>query len=833
MWPALVLSLAGALSPSELLGKRIGDDRVLADWNEAVRYLEALDAASDRVRVERVGRTTEGRPFLVVTITSPENFARLEAIRRDNLRLYDPRGLPQAEVEEVLDRGRTIVALHHGIHATEVAASQTALETAHWLATAEDEATRAILRESVILMLPSHNPDGMQLVSEWYARTLGTPFEGEEPPFLYHHYTGHDNNRDWYMFTQDESRLTVEHVYDRWRPQIVHDLHQMSSKAARIFLPPYVDPWEPNVDPALVGATNALGMHVAAALLSQGRTGVVTQAIYDAWSPSRAYPFSHGGIRLLSECASAKLATPIEMPLQSLQSGIGYDPRRASWNFPAPWPGGRWRVRDIMDYQLAATRAVLEHAAGHRGFWLRNFLEVNRRAVARRDPYAFVIPAEARDPYAAAKLLDVLRRGGVELHRAAAGFSAAGRDFAAGSWVVSLQQPASAFAKMLLETQRYPELRPHPRAPMQKPYDATAHTLPLLLGVPAIPVSEPFEASLERVAEPRVAGGRVEGRGRAFAIGHGTGELVAAVRLLREGVALRWAQSAFTDRGAAFPAGTLLVPASARERLAALARETGLRARAVDAAPRALRLRLPRVGLYRSYGPSMDEGWTRYVLERDLALPYTTLGSADISDDLEKRYDAIVLPDEPPRTIVEGRAPGTLPEEFTGGIGEDGVRALRGFVERGGTLVALNNASLLPVEDFDLGVENALPKPGEGEEPTVLAPGSILRAAVARPEHPLAHGLDGSSIVWFEDSPAFEATRGTAILRYDEEAPLLSGYLAGGERLRGLSPLVEAPLGRGRVVLFGFRPQYRAQSWATYVLFLNALLLAGATPGGL
>ena len=829
---ALVLSLALAPSPSELLGKRLGEDRVLADWNEAVRYLEALDAASDRLRMEVVGRTTEGRPFLLVTITSPENFARLEAIRADNLRLYDPRGLSEAEAEALLARGKTIVALNHGIHATEVAASQTALETAHWLATSEDAETLAILRDSVILMLPSHNPDGMQRVSEWYARTLGTPFEGEDPPFLYHHYTGHDNNRDWYMFTQDESRLTLEHLYDRWRPHIVHDLHQMSEKAARIFVPPYLDPWEPNVDPALRAATNALGMHVAAALTSQGRTGVVTHALYDAWSPSRAYPFTHGGIRLLSECARVRLATPLEMSLQELEPGIGYDPRRASWNFPAPWSGGRWRLRDVMDYQLAATRALLEHATTQRSYWLRNFLGVNRRAVARREPYAFVIPSSAPDPYAAARLLEVLRRGGIELERARADFRGAGREFGAGSWVVAMQQPASAFAKALLESQSYPELRPHPTAPLQKPYDATAHTLPLLLGVPVVAVPEPFEASLERVTHPTVAPGSVVGRGRHYALGHRSGELIALARLLGAGVGVAWTQRAFAERGVSFPAGTLLVPASARERLLPLARETGLVARAVDARPEALALRLPRIGLYQSYGPSMDEGWTRYVLERDVGLPYATLRNAEMRGDLRARFDAIVLPDETPRAIVDGRAPGTLPEEFTGGIGDAGVAALRRFVDQGGTLVALNGASLLAVEDFDLGVRNALPRPPEGEEPAVLAPGSILRAAVAAPEHPLAHGLDASASIWFEASPAFEVARGTAVLRYDDDGPLLSGYLAGGERLRGLAALVDAPMGRGRVVLFGFRPQYRAQSWATYVPFLNALFLSAASPRG-
>ncbi len=828
MSPTLVLSLLlAAPAPAEFLGFRPGDDRVLADWNDAVRYFHALDAASDRVRVEEVGKTTEGRPFLLVTLTSPENFARLEGIRRDNLRLYDPRGLSDAEAEEIVTRGRTIVALNHGIHATEVAASQTAMETAHWLATAQDADTLAILRESVILMLPSHNPDGMQNVTEWYAGTLGTPFEGEGPPFLYHHYTGHDNNRDWYTFTQRESRLTVEHLYDRWRPQIVHDLHQMGRKTARLFVPPYLDPWEPNVDPALVAATNALGQHVAAALTTQGKTGIVTHAIYDAWSPSRAYPFSHGGIRFLSECASAKLATPVDVTLGELEAGIGYDPRRASWNFPAPWPGGAWRVRDIMDYQREATRAVLEHASRQRDFWLRNFLGVTRRAATRHEPFAFVVPT-ASDAWARAKLLDMLATGGVELLRATAAFDAAGQRFAAGSWLVRMQQPASGFAKTVLETQGYPEIRPHPKAPLQKPYDATAHTLPLLLGVPAIAVLDPFEAQVEAVARPTIEPGRVLGHGRYYALGHGPGELVSVARLLRAGVAVSWSAE-FTDRGRDFAAGTLLVPASARARLANVATQTGVGALAVGA-PRVARvLRLPRIGLYRSYNPSMDEGWTRYVFEQDVGLPYQTLTNAAVRGDLRSRFDAIVLPDETPKEILDGRGPGTLPESFTGGVGEEGLAALRRFVENGGTLVALNNAALLPIQAFDLGVANVLPKPPANGEAMVVAPGSILRATVAAPEHPLAHGLGPTTPVWFEDSPAFEAQSGVAVLRYDE-APLLSGYLSGAEHLRGRAALVEAPLGRGRVVLFGFRPQYRAQSIATYVPFLNALLLSASVP---
>jgi len=814
---------ATAPTPESVLGLRLGEDRTLADWEQAQRYFKALDAASERVRVADVGRTTEGRPFLIVTITSEANQRRLEEIRQTNLRLWDPRGLGDDEAEGLIAKGKTIVALNHGIHSDEVAASQTALETAYALATAEDPGTLEILDNTVILMIPSHNPDGMQKVTDWYRKTLGTPYEGAEQPFLYQHYTGHDNNRDWYMFTQSETRLTVTQLYDRWRPQLVHDLHQMGEKAARIFVPPYVDPIEPNVDPSLRAGLTAIGTHMAASLIAEGKPGVVFRAIYDGWSPSRAYPHTHGGLRVLSEVASARYATPLEVPFDELKAGIGYDPKLASWNFPLPWRGGLWRLRDIMDYQRSATRALLEHAARNRDFWLRNFLAVNRRAATRREPFAFVIPADSRDPLASAKLLEVLHTGGVELARASAPFDAQGRCFAAGSYVVSMAQPASGFAKTVLERQQYPELRPYPSAPPQEPYDVTAHTLPLLLGAEAVEIAQPFQASLEAVPVPHVTPGRVEGRGPSFALEHRSTELLALGRLLRAGVNVRWATAAFQDHGRSFAAGTLLVPGAARAPLESMARELGLVARAVSAAPKALVLAKPRIGLYQSALAAIDEGWTRYVFEHDMGVEYKTLRDKDVrSGGLRARFDAIVLPDQTPKEIEAGQSPGTLPEEFTGGLGEQGVDALKGFVTEGGTLIALNRASLLALEGFGLGGVKG------GVDKEVSAPGSILRARVEGAAA-LAHGLDESSIVWFEDSPLFEAPAEQVVLRYVEPNPLLSGFLLHGERLQGKAALVEAQLGRGRVVLFGFRPQYRAQSWATYVPFLNSLYLSAAT----
>jgi hypothetical protein len=829
---ALAASAAAAPpSPESVLGFRPGDDRKLADWSQIVDYFHRLDAASDRVKVEEVGRTTEDRPFLVAIITSEANMARLEEIRRANLRLADPRGLSDEDAARLIERGKTIVAINHGIHSTEVAATQTAMETAYALATGDSPAVREVLDNTVVVMIPSHNPDGTQEVTEWYRQTVGTPWEGHDPPFLYQKYTGHDNNRDWYMFTQRESRLTLQGVYDPWRPQVVYDLHQMGERSARLFAPPYLDPWEPNVDPALVQAVNALGTHVAARLGTEGHKGVVVHAMYDAWTPARAYPHTHGGVRLLTESASARMATPIEMPLSELRPGIGYDPRVRAWNFPDPWPGGTWRLRDIVEDQMAATRAILEHAARNRTYWLRTFLAVNRRAATRSDLYAYVVPGGQDDALATAKLLEVLRLGGVEVARARTAFTADGRSFPAGSWVVPMAQPYSAFAKTLLERQRYPDLRPFPGAPVQRPYDVTAHTLPLLLGVEAVAVPSAFTADLEPMPLTQVAAGQIVGRGPWIALGHRTGEMVALGRLLRARVPVRWATAEFAEAGRRFPAGTLLVPSSARTRLETLARELGIVGRAVATLPRALVLRAPRVGVYQSWVPAIDEGWTRFVFEQQVGVDYATLHDRDVqAGGLRDRFDVIVLPSQSSAAIVRGWVAGSMPAEYTGGLGATGVQALRSFAEAGGTLAALDAAARFAIQDLGLPVRDVVGETGGGGEEADRArgvssdfycPGALLRVAAA--DHPLAAGLGPSPAIWFENSPAFEVEKGTVVARYADEKPLLSGWLLGERRLLGKAALVEVPLGSGRVVLFGFRPQYRAQSWATYPALLNAI----------
>jgi hypothetical protein len=620
----------------------------------------------------------------------------------------------------------------------------------------------------------------------------------------------------------------VRHLYQRWHPQVVHDVHQMGARGARLFVPPYTDPWEPNVDPALVSAANALGAHVASRLLTAGRTGVVTNALFDAWTPGRAYPHTHGGVRILSETASARIATPLTVKPEELEGrGEDYDPRRASANHPAPWPGGEWRLADVVETQLQASRAVLEHAARNREHWLRTALAVNRRAVSVRAPYAFVIPSGQRDPSAVARLVEVLRTGEVELERARAAFSSGGRGFGAGTLVVRMQQPASGFAKALLERQRYPDLREYAGGPPKRPYDVTAHTLPLLLGVEVASAAEPFAAELEPLGERPVEPGRVVGRGPRLAIGHSSGELVLVGRLLAAGHDVRWTLAAFEEDGRSFPPGSFILRGSSAGALRPLAEPLGITARSVRAEPRALRLRSPRVGLYRSHVPSMDEGWTRYVFEKEMAVAYRSLEDAELrAGGLAQRFDAIVLPDQSPAALRGGHARGSMPEELTGGLGSEGREALRAFVEAGGTLVALDSASGYAIEALSLEVKDALSGVAAKD---FFCPGSILRTSVAS-SRPLAHGLPETQPVWFESSPAFEVAQGETVLRYADKEPLLSGFLLGGERLAGKAALVEIPRGRGRVVLFGFRPQYRAQSRATYVALLNALYLSAARP---
>jgi murein tripeptide amidase MpaA len=405
-------------TPRAHFGFEIGEDRRLATWDALTAYFERVAQASPRVRVDTLGTATAGSPFVMLTITSPENHARLEELRGIQQRLADPRTVADdAELTELLDQAKAVVLITQGIHATEVGASQMSAALAYELASSTDERILEILENVVVLQIPSLNPDGLEWVADWYNEHVGTAFEASPLPWLYHFYTGHDNNRDWYAFTQIETELTVRHAHNAWRPHVVHDVHQMGGAGARIFFPPYLEPWEPNVDPALTAAVNQLGAYMAAELTTQGKQGVVINAIYDAYSPARAYMHYHGAARILSETASANLASPVSVPPSRLGPQRGYDAAVRSWNYPDPWPGGEWGLPDIVEYQKAGALALLTNAAKNRRFWVENSYRVNERATnLSRCNHQPAIAARAHKHQARAPRVMPLRSGHRALH---------------------------------------------------------------------------------------------------------------------------------------------------------------------------------------------------------------------------------------------------------------------------------------------------------------------------------------------------------------------------------------------------------------------------------
>ena len=820
-------------TPSQHLGFEVGADRRLAGWGQIVDYFERLDRASDRVKTLEIGRSTEGNPFLLTIISSARNIANLDKYKRIQRRLADPRGIADdAEAERLIGQSRAVAAVMCSIHATEVGATQMSLLLAHHLASADTDEVNGVLDDAILLLIPCMNPDGLIKVKRWYESTLGAEYEGVMPPFLYHKYTGHDNNRDWFMFTQRETRLAVEHCLNAWHPHVLLDMHQTRHNGSRMILPPFVDPVGPNVDAIIQAEIAMLGTAIAADMTAQGKAGVAVNAVYDAYSPNRTYQHYHGGLRLLSEAAGARIATPIEIAERDLQSDRGETPKQRTWNHPLPWRGGVWRLRDIVEYDFAAAYACLRHAGRLRETFARNFYRVGVNAVKADDaPYAFVVPPQQHDAHAAAEMLGVLRTGLVEIHEAAEAFRVDGELFAAGSRVILRGQPYWAYAKTLMEQRKYPELRTHEGGPPKKPYDVSSHCLPIQMGVNAYTIAGRFAAKLRLLgdAEARSAAFAIHRKSSKGAAGRKSGAYIIAPesnaaarvvnRLLAAGAAVYRSAEPLEADGAAYRRGAFVAPDAAGVG-DAIGGDDALLLNAIESTPQTARYALskPRIGIYKSYVPSIEEGWTRFVME-EYGFEYASLTDGDMREGgLGEHLDAIVLPHQRAHHIHGGHGSYYHPD-YAGGLGAAGLERLREFVEGGGTLIAWDGAARYAIRRLELPVRDVvadLPRSG------FYAPGSLL-GVLLDTTHPLAYGMPSLAAVMFYDSPAFDIRRGRVVGKYPLRNPLFSGLLIGPEKLYNRAALASVPLGRGEVVLMGFRPHFRAQARGAYKLLFNAL----------
>ena len=782
LFSALLLS-AAPVTPEAHFGHRMGADYKVLDWDKVVSYFAALEKSSDRLRVREYGKTSEGRPMIYAIIAAPETLKNLPRYQQIQKKLADPRLTPAQEAEALIAEGKTVVLITCTIHATEIASTHTAIEYAHKLAAASDAKSLAILNNTIVILVPSLNPDGLDIVTKWYRSTLNTPYEGTAPPELYQKYTGHDNNRDWYIFSQPETRATVSQLHNVWHPQIVYDVHQQGSTASRMFVPPWLDPIDPNIDPIIAQWCNALGAGMAADMTAAGLKGIAINASYDYWTPARHYQSYHGAMRILSETASARIASPITIrPDQLRGEAIGYSPSKSSWNHLEVWPGGTWRLRDIVDYQLVAFDSLLFQAATRRADLLRNFYRINDRASKRMEPFAFIVPASQADPGATAQLLKTLAFGAVEIDVAKNSFSADGKQYSAGDYIIRLQQPFSGFAKTLLETQNYPDIRQYPGGPPRRPYDVTAQTLPLLMGVNVQTVKDSFAARAERI--------------HAFnpVPDQANGGLSATDSESYKTIAQAWKQGKKVFRDIA-TGNFHYTPAEGRKEL-----------------------RQPRIGLYKSPSPVMDEGWTRWLFDT-FGWTYASLKNEEIrAGDLNNKYDVILFSDQTAASIADGYFAGSMPDGLTGGLAAQGAKSLRAFAENGGTLIFLNKSSAYAAQHLNLPANNLLQSVSNRD---FYCPGSLLNVAL-KDGSPLGYGMPKEFAIWMEASPAWESEFG--VITYAGKNVLASGWLLGEQHIAGKSALLDIPVGKGRAILFGMRPQYRAQSYLTFKLLFNALL---------
>ena len=853
----LVLALATAASAQPLptvesaFGFSACADYKLATYEQIADYFRALDAATDRMQLFEIGATAEGRTQLMAIISSEANMRQLDRYRDISRRLARARGLDDESARTLARDGKAVVWIDFGLHSTEVAHAQTAPLMAYLAVSDESDEMRAIRDDVIFILVPNMNPDGTTLVSEWYMQQVGGPYERSSPPTLYQKYVGHDNNRDWFMFNMPESRNIGRVLYEQWFPQIVYNQHQAAPFPARIFVPPFADPMNPNIPPLVMRGVNSVGDAITRRLEQENKVGAISRVGFDTWwnGGMRTAPYFHNMVGILTETGHAS-ATPADYDSanfpRTFSSGI--PTLEPTTYYPSPYRGGPWTLRDSCDYMVTASMAVLDIGAKRREEWLYNIYQMGRDAIAAGASEAYVIPHDQWDPGTAAKMVDVLRLGGVEVHHAVAPFTVDERTYAAGTFVVQGAQPFRPYLTDLLNPQRYPDQRLYPGGPPQRPYDISGWTLPAQMGVEVVRVEAPIAASLELVvAAAGPVGSSPSAAQWGYAIDPRANDAFTLVnRLLAAGADVARSSSALTVGAETWPAGAFIVrvDASSRAIVERDAPTLGLHVRPVgqEASADARRLTQPRVAMYQAHGGNMDEGWTRWVLE-EFDFPYTTIHDADIrAGDLGARFDAIILPDASYQSMLTGLEPGTMPEEYVGGMTARGVSNLYAFTAGGGTLVTLDTASELPLTTFGLSVGDVT---ADLSPTDFFIPGTLLAIDVD-PTHPVAFGMPARATAFFARSPAFSIGRDAsaterqlgespaapphvrAVATYAPKDLLVSGWLLGERAIATRAAVVEAQVEQGRVVLLGFRAQHRAQPHGTFKLLFNAIYLAGS-----
>lgn len=837
-----VQAQAQVTPPKEFFGFELGSDRKIARWDKIVDYFQRLEKqGGGRMQVANLGKTTMGNPFLLASISSPRNLANLQRLREMNAKISDPRGLAEREVKQLVAEGKAVVCQSMSLHASEIGGTQMAPELAYDLLSRTDEATQRILDNVVFLLVPCFNPDGQIMVTDWYQKNLGGEYEGAELPWLYHKYAGHDNNRDAFQTNLVESQYMVKILFRDWTPQAYVDHHHQSPYGARIYIPPYAEPVRPMADPLVWREISWYGAHMAYKEEEAGKSGVLNNAVYSGWGHFGFHwitPF-HNIAGMLTESADTRLASPIFIHPDQLRGGTrGMPAYEEQTSFPNPWPGGWWRLREVVERQKIAAWALLDLAARNRETVLWNaYLKAKRQTErgAKGKPAAYVIPSQQHDPLTMAKMVQQLLLQGIGVKRSPRGFSTKqGMQYPAGSYVISLAQPKMGLIRYLLGRTRYPDnewTRARDGSPIA-PYDMATDTMFEFMGVRVDPLEEAMEGDLVKLGTPLLPVAKVPADASGYVFDGRLNDSFKAVNLMLEkGVAVRRVDKPTAGlRAGDFVTGSL--PAAVLEEVA---KETGVSPTPLPgAAPRDVHeVKRLRLAVYQRYrGGNADEGWTRLLLEQ-FRFPYSSVLDAELKKGkLHEKFDVIVLPSDAASTLVGPGSEEGIPPLYRSGFGREGTEALKAFVQQGGTLVTLGAASNFAIEKFSLKVRNlavTAPKTATAT-PQFWCPGSTLKVKFDSTS-PLAYGMPAEGLVVFMPGcPAFEIVpsehneRYETVVRYADRDLLESGWLIGEETLAKKAAMVSAQLGQGRVVLIGIRAQHRAQTHGTFKLLFNALV---------
>ena len=888
-------------SPRMQFGHDIGDDYFLANYTQMIEYWQKLDRESDRMKMVRIGTTAEGRPIWMAIITSPENHARLARYQDISRRLALAENLTDAQARALATEGKAVVWIDGGLHATEVLGAQQLIQTVYELVSRTDPETLRFLRDDIILCVPA-NPDGQDLVSNWYMREADTlKRTTSRLPRLYQKYAGHDNNRDSYMASQPETQAMDSILFRAWYPQIMYNHHQTGPVGTVIFAPPFRDPFNYNYDPLVPMELDLVGAAMQSRFVAEGKPGATMRsgAPYSTWwnGGLRTTVYFHNMIGLLTEAIGNP--TPIEIPLvveKLLPKG----------DLPMPIQPQKWHFAQSIAYELTANRAVLDVASRYRETLLYNIYQMGRNSIRRgstdtwtitprkiaalqaalpqdsvrptggdaggggggrpqttspadmatyvavmrnpqdRDPRGYIIPANQPDFLTATKFVNALIKTGVVVQRATAPFSAGGRDYPAGSFIVKTAQAFRPHVLDMFEPQDHPNDIPYPGGPPTAPYDNAGWTLAYQMGVQFTRILEPFGGpfvpvvGFAKVPEQRVASAIA-----GYALSHSVNDAFTAVnRLLAHGEEVFTLTSPLSINGRTYDVGTFYIPAKPTTApiITQLAAEKGLDFDAFDtevSSASLRRVRPARIALWDQYGGAITSGWARFVLEQ-FEFPYEIVFPPTLdAGNLISKFDVLILPDgasfaRPNVRTTPRVSPEDVPAEYRDRVGgmtvAKTIPQLLEFLNAGGTILAIGSATDIGIQ-LQLPIANALTDSSGSALPRnrFYVPGSILSMRVDTTAA-LAQGLRPVTDFYYDNAPAFKLLpaaelRGVKRIAWiDDVAPLRSGWAWGQKYLNGVTEVLQAPMGKGMLVLYGPDPYFRSQPHGTFKILFNGLL---------